>query len=206
MVTRSGNSTIVLLALLAVALAGYLVPVNAQAGEGDCASDYVGVPPGPGAPVGFRVEGAVLRWENRAANANCLAIEIKPYLPPDLRTRVAEQWLPFATIYAVESTSYTVPEMESGGEVCFRMYAANQYGRSPYTGEVCLLPAVPPTPTPTAVWGIGATPERTPTASTGGPTSGGRAGRPAVVIMVTLLLVATVVGLMVLRWRVSGRS
>lgn len=38
MVTRSGSSTIVLLALLAVALAGYLVPVKTLADEGDCGS------------------------------------------------------------------------------------------------------------------------------------------------------------------------
>ncbi len=193
-------------ALLVVALAGRGVPPVAQADEGDCVSDYVGVPPGPEAPVNLRVEGATLRWENRATNANCLAIEIKPYLPPDLRTRVAEQWLPFATIYAVDFTSYAVPAMESGGNVCFRMYAANQHGRSPYTNEVCLLPEKPPTPTPTAVWGIGATPERTPTSSQGVPSGGGPGGRPAVVVMVALLVVATAVGLMVLRWRAGGRT
>jgi hypothetical protein len=112
-----------------------------QADEGGCGSTFVRVPPGPGAPVGFRVEGTVLRWENRAAN---------------------------------------------------------QHGRSPYTGELCLLPEKPPTPTPEQTRSV------TPGASPG--PSDGTAGRPAVVIMVTLRLVATVVGLMVLRWCVSGRA
>jgi len=199
------RSAVLSLALLAVTPAGYDVPLVATADEGDCVSNYVGVPPGPEAPANFRIEGITLRWENRATNANCLAIEIKPFLPSSLRTRVPEQWLPFATIYAVESTSYTVPAMESGGEVCFRLYAANQHGRSSYTGEICLLPERPPTATPTPVWGIGATPERTPTPVPSGPAGGGLGQRPAVVIVVALLVVAAVVGLMVLRWRV-GRS
>jgi hypothetical protein len=196
--------TPVSLALL-LAVAGRVTPPTVQADGGDCASNFAGVPPGPEAPVNFRFQDTTLWWENRAANSNCLAIEIKPYIPPGLRTRSPEQWLPFATIYVVDSTSYAVPAMASGGEVCFRMYAANQHGRSPYTREVCLLPEQPATATPTPVWGIGATPERTPTPAPTAPPGGSLGQRPAVVIVVALL-VAAVVGLLVLRWRARGRG
>lgn len=200
-------SLVTLLAVIWLALA---VPPHANA-DGGCSSEYVGVPPGPLAPVNLQAVGSELRWVNLAGDANCLVIEIKPYLPPALATQIPEQWLPFATIYTPQATSYAVPAMESAGQVCFRMYAANAFGRSDYTNAVCLLAQRPPTftptptPTPTLVYGIGATLEKTPVTSTESlpvlPAQE-RRGRPVVGIVVGALLAAVVVGLLLLRWQV----
>ena len=153
---------VVLLLAIAVGVASpnYLLP-QASAQE-RCSDTYTPPPVGPQAPTDlllFRApedtdegtgRGIFVTWINHADNALCVAVE--GILDPGRSNGGSGPWGPIVTIQEPTAGSYLHEDAPMEGEMCYRVYASNDFGRSAYSNRACLLVTSPdPTLEPTTV-------------------------------------------------------
>ena len=126
---------------------GSLSEVVAQS---DCSDVYAEPPFSPNTPeklVGFRSlvesgtqskERVTLHWVNEAADASCFVVQVS-----FSNGQAADGWTPLETIFDPAANQYRHMNLPSSGEVCCRVYAANQTARSNFSNRVCLELGVP---------------------------------------------------------------
>ena len=134
-------------ALIAVAWMGVSGVLLATA-EDICNDVYAAPPLGPERPgslIAFRnpVAGTMdeqdisLHWVNKADNASCFAVEAK--LSSALEPASDGQWAFLDTIHDPKINQHLHRVTYSGpGEICYRVYASNSWGKSDYSNRVCL--------------------------------------------------------------------
>ena len=83
-----------------------------------------------------------LHWLNKADNANCFAVEAKLSSAPEPASN--GQWALLDTIRDPKVNQHLHRVTASGpGEICYRVYASNSWGRSDYSNRVCLQVEAP---------------------------------------------------------------
>ena len=117
----------------------------------DCVDSYADAPLGPTRPenlVAFRRsandapdrQDVILYWVNVADNARCVSVDVRFSPASDTSPTTAEgEWAPLAKISDQTVDRYLHPAVPSMGEVCYRVYASNETGRSSYSNRVCLV-------------------------------------------------------------------
>ena len=114
----------------------------------DCVDSDADAPLGPTRPeklVAFRRsandapdrQDVILYWVNVADNARCVSVDVR-FSPVSGATAEGE-WALLAKISDQTVDRYLHPAVPSMGEVCDRVYASNEIGRSSYSNRVCLV-------------------------------------------------------------------
>ncbi len=139
---------------MAVGLIAAVWNVTTAAGQ-NCSDSFAEPPLGPERPedlIAFRdvvkgegdlLQDVVLLWTNVADNARCITVEASFSTTGAAEAR--DDWVALESIHDPTANRFPHSVGSDPGEVCYRVFASNAFGRSNYSNRVCLLlEALPP--------------------------------------------------------------